>query len=169
MVFGSPPTPLGSCRRNDARSRVMLHFPTMLRLALLLALLPPLAFADVTGPARVIDGDTIEVAGERIRLLGVAAPKMDVPDGSIAAMMMRHIVAGQRVRCRDTGERAGGRIAAVCHLENGEDIGELFVRLGHARDCRRYSDGRNAEAEPAAVAEGRNLSKTYPLPRYRTP
>ena len=34
----------------------------MLRLALLITLLPIQALADVTGPARVIDGDTIEVA-----------------------------------------------------------------------------------------------------------
>ncbi len=47
----------------------------MLRLALLLTLLPALALADVTGPARVIDGDTIEVAGERIRLHGFDAPE----------------------------------------------------------------------------------------------
>ncbi len=66
----------------------------MLRLALLLTLLPTLAQADVTGPARVIDGDTIEVAGERVRLHGVAAPEMDTPDGWTAAKMMRHIVAG---------------------------------------------------------------------------
>ena len=55
----------------------------MLRLAFLLALLPAVALADVTGPARVIDGDTIEIAGERIRLHGIDAAKM-----------MRHIVAG---------------------------------------------------------------------------
>ncbi len=47
----------------------------MLRLALLLTLLPTLALADVTGPARVIDGDTIEVASERIRLHGINAPE----------------------------------------------------------------------------------------------
>ncbi len=40
----------------------------MLRLTLLLALLPAFALADITGPARVIDGDTIEVAGERLPL-----------------------------------------------------------------------------------------------------
>ena len=118
----------------------------MLRLALLLTLLPTLALADVTGPARVIDGDTIEVAGERIRLHGVAAPEMDAPDGLIAAMMMRLIVAGQRVRCRDTGERSHGRIVAVCRRESGEDIGELLIRLGHAQDCRRYSGGRSARS-----------------------
>ncbi len=42
----------------------------MLRLALLLTLLPAVALADVTGPARVI-----EVAGERIRLHGIDAPE----------------------------------------------------------------------------------------------
>ncbi len=47
----------------------------MLRLVLLFTLLPALALADVTGPARVVDGDTIEVAGERIRLHGIDAPE----------------------------------------------------------------------------------------------
>ncbi len=35
--------------------------------------------------------------------------------------------------------------------KSGEDIGELLIRLDHARDRRRYSDGRYAEAEAAAV------------------
>ncbi len=49
---------------------------------------------DVTGPARVIDGDTIEVAGERIRVHGIDARMVAVgreavapagPDGMMAA------------------------------------------------------------------------------------
>ncbi len=47
----------------------------MLRLALLLTFLPTLALADVTGPARVIDGDTIAIGTERIRLHGIDAPE----------------------------------------------------------------------------------------------
>ena len=40
-----------------------------------LLLIPATALADITGPARVIDGDTIEVQGERIRLHGIDAPE----------------------------------------------------------------------------------------------
>jgi hypothetical protein len=46
-------------------------------LAILVALVPAPATATnaITGKARVIDGDTIEMAGERIRLHGVDAPE----------------------------------------------------------------------------------------------
>ncbi len=47
----------------------------LLASALALALLPGLAFADITGQPRVIDGDTIEVAGQRLRLHGIDAPE----------------------------------------------------------------------------------------------
>ncbi len=47
----------------------------MFRLAFLLALFPALALADVSGPAGVVDGDTIEVGAERIRLHGIDAPE----------------------------------------------------------------------------------------------
>ena len=47
----------------------------MLRLALLLTLLPAAALADVAGGASLIDGDTIEVGSERIRLHGIDAPE----------------------------------------------------------------------------------------------
>ncbi len=36
--------------------------------------LSPIALADITGQPRVIDGDTLEVAGQRIRLHGIDAP-----------------------------------------------------------------------------------------------
>ncbi len=46
----------------------------MRHLIAVLALLPTLALADVAGPARVIDGDTIEVAGHRMAAKGIQFP-----------------------------------------------------------------------------------------------
>ncbi len=37
-----------------------------------LVFLLTLALADIAGPAKVIDGDTIEISGQRIRLHGAA-------------------------------------------------------------------------------------------------
>jgi hypothetical protein len=58
---------------------------TMRSLAIALCLLASPALADVTGPVRVIDGDTLEIQGQRIRLHGIDAGmslvggKADVP------------------------------------------------------------------------------------------
>ena len=47
-------------------------------LALALAGLPPgLVRAQVEGTPRVIDGATLEIAGQRFRLHGIAAPALD--------------------------------------------------------------------------------------------
>ena len=45
----------------------------MRALTIALCLLATPALADVTGPARVIDGDTVEIQGQRIRLHGIDA------------------------------------------------------------------------------------------------
>ena len=47
----------------------------MCALTIALTLLATPALADVTGTDSVIDGDTIEVHGQRIRLYGIDAPE----------------------------------------------------------------------------------------------
>ena len=50
----------------------------LITLALML-FLSPVALSDITGHARVIDGDTVEVAEERIRLHGIDVPESRQP------------------------------------------------------------------------------------------
>ncbi len=47
---------------------------TLLFLSVLM--FPSLAIADVSGPARVVDGDTIWIGETKIRLHGIDAPEM---------------------------------------------------------------------------------------------
>ncbi len=47
----------------------------LVALALILTLAPAVALAEISGPARVVDGDTLEIGGERIRLYGIDAPE----------------------------------------------------------------------------------------------
>ncbi len=47
----------------------------MRALTIALCLLTGPALADVAGPAKVIDGDTLEIHGQRIRFHGIDAPE----------------------------------------------------------------------------------------------
>ncbi len=100
------------------------YTPTMLYLIGALALLPTLAPADVAGPAKVIDGDTIQVAGERIRLHGIDAPEgrrtcsrdsVTWLCGAESARALRQFIDGQQVTCRERDVDRYGRIVAVFH------------------------------------------------------
>ena len=50
--------------------RALLVIPMLIGL-----LWPVVVLADITGKPRIIDGDTLEIAGERIRLHGIDAPE----------------------------------------------------------------------------------------------
>ena len=48
---------------------------TLILLATALALPVAPAMADITGRPRIIDGDTIQISSQRIRLFGIDAPE----------------------------------------------------------------------------------------------
>ena len=101
----------------------------------------------VSGRARVIDGDTIEVAGARIRLHGIDAPERGQDCragnklwlcGELATRALEDRTSGRPVACEEKDRDRYGRIVAVCRL-GGEDLNAWMVSQGWALAYRRYS------------------------------
>ncbi len=119
----------------------------MRALTIALTLLATPALADVAGVASVIDGDTIEVHGQRIRLHGIDAPesrqlcRLDGKPwqcGKDAADALADKIARRPVRCEDLGRDRYDRIIARCTVA-GEDLGEWLVANGWAVAYYLYS------------------------------
>jgi micrococcal nuclease len=121
--------------------------------------------AEVT---HVRDGDTIEVGGLPIRLQGLAAPEGNEPGGDEATEAMVEMVLGRELSCDLDGTRTYDRCVGICYFD-GEDISDVMVRRGLARDCPRFSGGRYAQAERQAAAAGATIPRDYTLPGYCLP
>ncbi|MGE0255504.1 MAG: thermonuclease family protein [Alphaproteobacteria bacterium] len=118
--------------------------------ALLLALPVTAAVAaeQVTGVASVIDGDTIEIHGQRIRLHGIDAPESRQecarPDGTAwrcgqqAALELSDRIGRAVVRCERHDRDRYGRIVATCFRAD-EDLNRWMVANGWAVAYRQYS------------------------------
>ncbi len=110
---------------------------------------------------RVIDGDTIDVAGlGRVRLLGIDAPELGgpferpAPFAVEAREEMQALVLHRWARFECDGERddAYGRRLAYVILETGEFVNARIVRDGLARvsarrRLQRWDELRRAEEE----------------------
>lgn len=121
--------------------------PTLLALALL-ASSPALAQTPVgtfSGAAsvRVIDGDTIDMGGERIRLRSEAGP-IDAPElrsakcplelfrAEAARDRLKALVEGRQPAVDRTGADRYGRTVAIVRV-GGKDVGAILVAEGHAK------------------------------------
>jgi len=121
------------------------------------------ALADVTGVALVIDGDTIEMHGQRIRLHGIDAPesrqlcRLDGKSwqcGKDSANALAKKIARRPVNCEELGRDRYGRMVAKCTV-TGDKLGVWMVANGWALAYRRYSlDYIDEEAEAQAARRG---------------
>lgn len=118
----------------------------------LLASLPALA------EVRVIDGDTMDVNGQRVRLWGIDAPEGKQSCqrdgvawlcGQDAAKALRGLVVGKEVACREVDRDRYKRSVAVCTVGEME-INAWLAREGWALDYRHYSKGAYALPEKEA-------------------
>jgi endonuclease YncB( thermonuclease family) len=119
------------------------------------------AEAILTGHARTIDGDTLEIGAVSVRLKGIAAPERDEPGGSEATEAMRRLIGDREVRCELTGERTHGRAVGFCRA-GATDLNGSMVQGGWALSCPRFSP-RYVGAEPDSGIVQR---MGYQLPPY---
>lgn len=111
--------------------------------------LPVVAGEPIAGRASVIDGDTIDIHGTRIRLEGIDAPESrqictERPSGEPmrcgqrAAFFLADMLSEHTVTCVEAGRDRYKRILAHCEA-SGEDVGAAMVRAGWALAFVRYS------------------------------
>lgn len=114
--------------------------------------------AQVTGRASVVDGDTLEVQGQRIRLWGVDAPEgrqtcaragETYRCGQVAANQLDHRIGGRPVVCVQQDVDRYGRVVARCAVA-GDDLGGWLVREGYAVRYPEYAGAAYRTEEAAA-------------------
>jgi endonuclease YncB( thermonuclease family) len=119
----------------------------------------------VSGPVSVVDGDTIDVGGQRIRLHGIDAPESSQycyrpgeeawACGASATELMASLVAEATATCEIRDRDRYGRAIAICYAA-GEELNAAMVRAGLALAYRQYSTDY-VDEEEAARSEGVGL------------
>ena len=118
---------------------------------------------DISGRARVVDGDSLEIAGRRLRLRGIDAPELGqscrddaktVSCGRFARDHLRRLIGGAPVDCQGWETDRYDRLLVICKAR-GTDLNAAMVRDGWALAYGGY------EAEEAkARRAGRGLWAT---------
>lgn len=119
--------------------------------------------APIAGVASVMDGDTIEIHGQRIRFNGIDAPESrqycndakgsEYPCGRRAAEALDSFLAVSRpIQCTFVTWDRYGRFVGDCRRADGSSVASLMVEHGQALDWPRYSHGAYAEQQAKAEA-----------------
>jgi endonuclease YncB( thermonuclease family) len=96
---------------------------------------------------RVVDGDTIALGRERIRILGIDTPETENRArcnaerrlAALATMTLKEMIEGKYLTIQRNGKDRFGRTLAYVRIRGGADVGELLIR---ARVAVRFGNGR---------------------------
>lgn len=129
---------------------------------------PPLA-----GTAIVIDGDTLELHGERIRLNAIDAPEgaqqcynqegKAYRCGQRSAFALADLIGRATLRCTPHGRDRYGRIIATCFM-GGMNLNGWMVRQGWAVAFRKYGIDYVPEEDDARTNRRGLWSGTFDMP-----
>jgi endonuclease YncB( thermonuclease family) len=121
----------------------------------------------ISGRASVVDGDTVEIAGTRVRFNGIDAPESsqvcrnasgkDYRCGQSAANALDAWLAQSRpLRCEFVEWDAYGRFVGDCSRADGKSVAAWLVSSGHAMDWPRHSSGvyTRLQAEARSAQRG---------------
>jgi len=120
----------------------------------------------LVGRASVVDGDTLEIRGERVRLWGIDAPEsaqtcLDEagrpwPCGRRAAFALADFLGQRTVSCQVRERDRYGRAVAVCSVGSVE-INRWLVAEGWALAYVQYGGSVYLDAQRQAQAAGKGL------------
>lgn len=119
--------------------------------------------ASLTGVASVIDGDTIEIHGQRVRFNGIDAPESrqlcrdangaEYPCGRRSAEALDAFLAASRpLECTFVRWDRYHRFVGDCRRADGAGVAAWMVEHGQALDWPRYSQGTYAGQQAQAQA-----------------
>lgn len=121
----------------------------------------------------VVDGDTLDVDGRRIRLHGIDAPERgqactkngeNYDCGKASREYLTYLLTGEKVNCERRSQDRWGREVATC-TAGGKDIAALMVRQGWAVAYTEYSTAY-VEDEQFARTNGMGMwAKDFMLPK----
>lgn len=114
--------------------------------AIVVLAFPSLAMADVTGPARVVDGDTIWIGKTKIRLWAIDAPETkqecyrnEIPwkCGVASTEHLKSFIGEKAVTCENRGRDRYRRMIGKCRV-GSLDIGAEMIEAGMAMPYWKY-------------------------------
>ena len=145
----------------------------MIAFALLIIVGTAAAAGPIIGDASVIDGDTIEIAGERVQLYGVDAPEdwqvcldetgADYRCGKESSLALAAFLSASRpIRCEFAGRDRYGRYIGACFRADGKDVNRWLVESGNAINRDNPGRGLYAPAQEVARSLGTGMWRGQP-------
>jgi endonuclease YncB( thermonuclease family) len=127
----------------------------------------------IQGTVSVIDGDTIEIRGERIRLDAIDAPESSQPCldaagkrfrcGQKSAFALADMIGRSVVNCESKGRDRYKRTIAVC-FKGAANINAWMVAQGWAVAFRKYGTDYVSQEDEARLARRGIWAGSFDMP-----